>query len=73
VSHLAAIGKAVRIQGFALAGVATCPTATPEHTCAAWPGQGDQVAVVILTPRAAGRLAGQLDRCPAVLTAGMPP
>jgi vacuolar-type H+-ATPase subunit F/Vma7 len=73
VSRVVAIGEESRIQGFALAGVTTCPTERKQETCAAWRALSDETAVVILTPSAADHLAGQLDRRPDVLTVVMPP
>jgi vacuolar-type H+-ATPase subunit F/Vma7 len=71
--RVAVIGEEVRIQGFALAGVATHPAETDAQARSAWRSLGDDVAVVILTPRAAGRLASQLRQRPEVLAVVMPP
>jgi len=73
MSRVAVIGEEVRIHGFALAGVPAHPAETDEQARKAWRLLGDDVAVVILTPRAADRLAGQLDQRPQVLTVVMPP
>ncbi|MGE5292036.1 MAG: V-type ATP synthase subunit F [Micromonosporaceae bacterium] len=73
MSRVAVIGEAVRIQGFALAGVATHPAETDEEARSAWRSLGEDVAVVILTPQAANRLASQLNQRPQVLTVVMPP
>jgi vacuolar-type H+-ATPase subunit F/Vma7 len=73
MSRVVVIGEETRIQGFALAGVATRPAETDEETRMAWHSLGDEVAVVILTPRAADRLAGHLEQRPEVLTVVMPP
>ncbi len=73
MSRVAVIGEQGRIQGFALAGVATHPAETDEEARSAWRSLGDEVAVVILTPSAADRLAGQLEQRPEVLTVVMPP
>ena len=53
MSRVAVIGEEVRIQGFALAGVITCPAETEDEARSAWRSLGGEVAVVILTPRAA--------------------
>lgn len=73
MSRVAVIGEEVRIQGFALAGVTTCPAETDDEARSAWRSLGDEVAVVIFTPRAAGRLEGRLEQRPDVLTVVMPP
>ncbi len=73
MSRVAVIGEEVRIQGFVLAGVAAHPAETDEEARLAWRSLGDEVAVVILTPRAADHLAGQLRQRPDVLTVVMPP
>jgi vacuolar-type H+-ATPase subunit F/Vma7 len=73
VSRVAVIGEEARIQGFALAGVITCPAETEDEARAAWRSLTDEVAVVILTPRAAGRLTDHLEQRPDVLTVVMPP
>jgi vacuolar-type H+-ATPase subunit F/Vma7 len=72
MSRVAVIGEAGRIRGFALAGVATHPAETDEEARSAWYGLDDDVTVVILTPQAADRLAGQLSQRPDVLTVVMP-
>lgn len=72
MSRVAVIGEQARIHGFALAGVVTHAAETDEETRSAWHSLGDDVAVVILTPRAADRLAGQLQLRPEVLTVVMP-
>lgn len=73
MSRVAVIGEEARIHGFALAGVATHPAENDEEARSAWRSLGTDVAVVILTPSAADRLAGQLDQRPEVLTVVMPP
>lgn len=73
MSRVAVIGEETRIQGFALAGVATHRAETDEEARSAWRSLGADVAVVILTPGAADRLASQLRQRPEVLTVVMPP
>ncbi|HUK70195.1 MAG TPA: V-type ATP synthase subunit F [Streptosporangiaceae bacterium] len=73
MSQVAVIGEETRIQSFALAGVATHPAETDEETRLAWRSLSADVSVVILTPLAADRLAGQLQQRPEVLTVVMPP
>lgn len=57
MARVAAIGEAVRVQGFALAGVLTMPGDTPADACASWADLPADVDVVILTPQAADALA----------------
>lgn len=73
MSRVAVIGEEARIQGFALAGVITYPAETENEARSAWRSLSGEVAVVILTPRAAGCLAGHLEQRPDVLTVVMPP
>jgi vacuolar-type H+-ATPase subunit F/Vma7 len=73
MSRVAVIGEKVRIHGFALAGVSTYPAETDEDARSAWRSLGADVAVVILTPRAAQRLSAETARRPEVLTVVMPP
>lgn len=73
MAQVAAIGEELRIQGLALAGVITCPAETAEDNRSAWRSLGDETAVVILTPRAASFLSGELHWRTGVLTVVMPP
>ena len=72
MSRVAVIGEETRIQSFALAGVVTHRAETDEETHLAWHSLSADVTVVILTPQAADRLAGQLGQRPEVLTVVMP-
>lgn len=57
MGRVAAIGEAIRVQGFALAGVLTLPGDTPADARASWLVLPSDVDVVILTPQAAEALA----------------
>ena len=56
MSRAAVIGEAVRTAGFALAGAVVTTAETPEEARAAWRALPADVAVLVLTPRAAGWL-----------------
>ena len=58
MARAAVIGEAVRTAGFALAGVVVTTAETAEETRAAWRALPGDIAVLILTPRAAGWLGG---------------
>ncbi|GAA0855503.1 V-type ATP synthase subunit F [Streptosporangium amethystogenes subsp. fukuiense] len=70
MATVAVIGETVRVTGFRLAGVVVLPADTPDAARAAWTCLGDDVAVVILTPKAAEAVGGQAT---ARLTVVMPP
>jgi len=70
MGRVAAIGEAVRVQGLALAGVLVLPGEEPAAVRASWAALPSDVAMVMLTPLAAGALGEQrLTR----LTVVMPP
>ena len=54
---IAAIGEAVRVQGLGLAGVLVLPGEDDAQVRARWSALPEDVAVVILTPRAAQALS----------------
>jgi vacuolar-type H+-ATPase subunit F/Vma7 len=56
MARAAVIGEAVRTAGFALAGAVVTTAETPEETRAAWRALPGDIAVLILTSRAAGWL-----------------
>jgi vacuolar-type H+-ATPase subunit F/Vma7 len=60
MSRVAAIGEARRVAGFALAGVEVYPAENTEATNDAWTALGDDVGLVVLTPRAAAGLERRL-------------
>jgi len=53
MSRAAVIGEAVRTAGFALAGAVVITAESPEEARAAWRELPADVAVLVLTPRAA--------------------
>jgi len=73
MSQAAVIGESARTAGFALAGALVFPAENPDEARAAWASLPADVAVLILTPRA----AAWLDTVPRarrdVLLAVMPP
>ena len=56
MSRAAVIGEAVRTAGFAMAGAVVITAETAEETRAAWRALPADIAVLVLTPRAAGWL-----------------
>ena len=56
MARAAVIGEAVRTAGFALAGAVVTTAETAEETRAAWRALPADIAVLVLTPRAAGWL-----------------
>ena len=72
MSQAAVIGEAVRTAGFALAGAVVVTAETPEETRAAWRALPADVAVLVLTPRAAAWLGDALASRPGVLVEVMP-
>jgi len=72
MSRAAVIGEDLRIAGYALAGAVLCPVSGEAEALRAWRELPADVAVVVLTASAAGWLAGELPRRPAVLPVVMP-
>jgi len=72
MSRAVVIGEAVRTVGFALAGAVVATAETPEQTRAAWRALPADVAVLVLTPRAAAWLGDELTARPDVLVEVMP-
>jgi len=68
-----ALGEAVRVGGFALAGATVLVAENPEAVCRAWASLPHDVSVVVLTPQAAGYLADEAIPLGDVFTAVMPP
>jgi vacuolar-type H+-ATPase subunit F/Vma7 len=56
LSRVAVIGEELRVQGFALAGAAVYPARTEDEVRRAWLSLPADVAVVVLTARAAAWL-----------------
>ena len=71
MSRAAVIGEAVRTAGFALVGAVVTTAETPEEARAAWCALPADVAVLVLTPRAASWL-GEPDPPRDVLIVVMP-
>ena len=73
MARIAVVGERARVEGFALGGALVGPADDPREARAAWESLGDDVAVVVLTPRAAAWLGDERERRPGVLTVVMPP
>lgn len=73
MGHLVVLGEAVRAEGFALGGATVIHADDPGSVRRAWTSLPDDVAVVILTHRAAAALDGQTIRDDGVLSVVMPP
>ena len=74
MAGVAVVGEQVRVQGFALAGALVAVADDAAAVRSAWDALGDDVAVVVLTPRAADALADQLAPASgAPLTVVLPP
>ena len=71
MGKVAVIGEETKVIGFDLAGAVVFPAEGPDAVRAAWRSLGDDVAVVVLTPRAARTLGGDTASWP--LTVVMPP
>jgi hypothetical protein len=71
MAKIAVIGESGKVLEFGLPGAIVLPAEEPEAVLAAWQSLGDDVAVVVLTSRAARTLAGRTASWP--LTAVMPP
>jgi predicted RNA-binding protein (virulence factor B family) len=71
LAKIAVIGEEGKVLGFGLPGAIVLPAEEPEAVLAAWHSLGEDVAVVVLTSRAARTLAGRTASWP--LTAVMPP
>ena len=73
MSRAAVIGEAVRVQGYALAGAVVYPAEDAEQAHAVWRSLPPDIAVVVLTARAAAWLGELTWRREGVLTAVMGP
>jgi vacuolar-type H+-ATPase subunit F/Vma7 len=73
VSRAAVIGEGVRTAGFALGGAVVVMAETAEEVRAAWRELPADVAVVVLTPRAAAWLGDAPQSRRDVLVVVMPP
>ena len=73
MSRAAVIGEAVRVQGYALAGAIVYPAEDADQARASWRSLPPDIAVVILTPRAAAWLGEAPRRREGLLPVVMPP
>ena len=70
MSRAAVIGEATAVQGFALAGAVVCPAENQDEAAAAWRSLPPDIAVVVLTARAAswlGEMPPRRDVLPVVM------
>ncbi|MEU9124981.1 V-type ATP synthase subunit F [Streptomyces sp. NPDC048506] len=72
MGRVAAIGEQTRVAGLALAGVTVLVAEEPAAVHRAWQDLPQDVAMVIVTPAAAGALGPTLLESPRPLTAVMP-
>lgn len=72
MSSIAAIGETHRVEAFVLGGVEVHAVEDDDAVREAWELLGPDVAVLIVTPRAAGALATVRDRRADLLWAVMP-
>jgi len=68
-----ALGEAVRVEGFALAGATVLVAEVPDAVCRTWESLPDDVVIVLLTANAASALAHGEVPPKDVLIAVMPP
>jgi len=73
MGRVVALGEAVRVEGFALAGATVLVAEVPDAVCRTWESLPDDVAVVLLTTDAAAALAHGEAAPKDVLIAVMPP
>jgi len=71
VSRAAVIGEAVRVQGYAMAGAVVYPAEDADQARAAWRSLPPDIAVVVLTARAAAWLGEAPQRRDGVLSVVM--
>lgn len=71
MAKIAIIGEGTKVTAFGLAGAVVLPAEEPEAVRAAWRSLGTDVAIVVLTSRAAHSLDGETSSWP--LTVVMPP
>jgi vacuolar-type H+-ATPase subunit F/Vma7 len=60
VARVAVVGEQLQVQGFTLAGAVVLAADDAAAVRSAWASLGDDVAVVVLTPRAAAALEAEL-------------
>lgn len=71
MARAAVIGEELRVQGYALAGAIVYPAGDPAAASTAWRALPPDVAVAILTPRAAAWLGDELGQRSGILTVVM--
>jgi vacuolar-type H+-ATPase subunit F/Vma7 len=72
VPRAAIIGEELSVQGYALAGAVVCAADDEASVLRAWRDLPGDVAVVVLTAKAAGWLGGELATRPGLLPVVMP-
>jgi vacuolar-type H+-ATPase subunit F/Vma7 len=72
MSKAAVIGEVTRTEGFALAGAVVFTAENPDEVHAAWRSLPADVAVLVLTARAAAELGDAIASRPGMLLAVMP-
>lgn len=72
MSRIAVVGEPLRVYGYGLADALTCPVSDQAETLSAWRELPGDVAVVVLTSRAAAWLGDELAGRPGVLHAVIP-
>jgi vacuolar-type H+-ATPase subunit F/Vma7 len=73
VARVVALGELAAVQAFALGGAVVVAADGDEEVRAAWEGLADDVAVVIVTARAAAALGPHRRHCRQHLVVVMPP
>ena len=73
MSRAAVIGEAVRVEGYALAGAVVYPAEDADQARTAWRTMPPDIAVVVLSARAAAWLGEAPQRRDGVLQVVMPP
>jgi len=73
MGRLVVLGEAVRVEGFALAGATVLVADDTDAVRRIWASLPGDVAVVLLTTKAAAALAGEAALGEGVLSAAMPP
>jgi vacuolar-type H+-ATPase subunit F/Vma7 len=71
MARAAAIGEALEVEGYALAGVTVLPADSQEEAAAAWAALPADTALLIMTTSAADWLGLQLAERPEILTVVM--
>lgn len=72
MARIAVIGEPLRVHGYGLAGALTCPVSDQAEALSAWRELPGDVAVAVLTSRAAAWLGDELASRPTVLHTVIP-